>query len=221
MTGETKAIGTDDCIWLVHGHADLRNARGWRGIETLDAGGKTPEHILKSMRQTKVGWFLPQDRFPTDLYPAPDSLPGPHKKRVPQIFSNGFVMLSGESAEVLRSFDIGEGALYPVRLWHPDRTTPMPGEFFYLSQGNRKDAFLPELSDGFLRMSSPKLWQVHIGRPEKPQLFFSTGALAGPDIWWDKSIYGDFFISNRLKKALSKRALARDWRLMRCSVVAE
>ncbi|MBD8894307.1 hypothetical protein [Roseibium litorale] len=219
--GEAKTIGTDDCIWLVYGHADPRNGRAWRAIETLDAGGKTPEHILKSMRQTKVGWFLPQDCFPRDLYPHPGFYPTPHKRRVPQIFSNGFVMLSGESAEVLRSFDIGEGALYPVRLWHPDRTTPMPGEFFYLSQGNRKDAFLPELFEGYKLISSLKPWKISLGQPEKPQLFFSTGALAGPDIWWDKSIYGDFFISNRLKKALSKRALARDWRLMRCSVVAD
>jgi hypothetical protein len=215
---ETKASKTGDCIWLVHGHADLDNARGWAPAEEFENNGRTPEDILKSIRQSKVGWFLPQDRFPVNLFPSPDSQPGPHKRRVPQIFSNGFVMLSGESAAVLRSFDIGEGALYPVRLWHPDQTTPMPGEFFYLSQGNRKDAFLPDLSEGFDLISSSKPWQISLGRPKKPQLFFSAGALAGPDIWWDKSIYGDFFISNRLKVALSKCGLARDWRLMRCSV---
>ncbi|WP_152967570.1 hypothetical protein [Pannonibacter phragmitetus] len=215
---ETKASKTGDCIWLVHGHADPENVRPWLTPEALENRGRTPEPQLRAMRQSSVGWFLPRESFPTDCYPRPDSYPLAHKRRVPQIFSNGFVMLSGESAAVLRSFDIGEGALYPVRLWHPDQTTPMPGEFFYLSQGNKKNAFLPDLSEGFDLISSSKPWQISLGRPKKPKLFFSTGAFAGPDIWWDKSIYGDFFISNRLKLALSKRGLARDWRLMRCSV---
>ncbi|WP_141687901.1 hypothetical protein [Stappia indica] len=211
----------EPCIWLVQGHG-IVNARGWVPHEEFENGGKTPEPILEAMRLTKAGWFLPQDRFPTDNYPLPNSYPSAHEERVPQIFTNGFIFLAGESAEVVQSSDMGEGALYPVRLWHPDRKTLMPGEFFYLSQGNRKDAFLQERSDkeGIDAMSHGR-WLVRIVRARPPLLLFSESALRGPDIWWDKSIYKHFFISDRLKRALDQRHLSRDWHLVRCPVVLD
>lgn len=112
---------------------------------------------------------------------------------------------------------MGEGALYPVRLWHPDRETQVPGDFFYLSQGNKKDAFLRELSEGFDQMAQDML-SVHWRRPKPAKLVFSKEALGGPDLWWDETIYGDFFISDRLKRALDERGLSADWHLMRCSI---
>ena len=213
--------GPDPCIWLVQGHG-IVNSRGWVPREEFENGGRTPEPILEAMGQTEIGWFLPQDRFPTDNYPLPNSHPSAHEERVPQIFSNGFIFLAGESAEVVRSFDMGKGALYPVRLWHPDGKTPMPGEFFYLSQGNKKGAFLRERSDekGLDAMSQGR-WLVRVVRARAPRLLFSESALEGPDIWWDKSIYIHFFISDRLKRALDQRRLSRDWHLVRCPVVTE
>ncbi|WP_428697461.1 hypothetical protein [Stappia sp.] len=217
MSGQ-ETSGTEPCIWLVQGHG-IVNSRGWRSRETFENGGRTPEPILEAVRQTKVGWFLPQDRFPTDNYPLPNSHPSAHKRRVPQIFSNGFIFLAGESAEVVRSFDMGKGALYPVRLWHPDGKTPMPGAFFYLSQGNRKDALLLEKSVNLRQQPGSGRWRVSTARPQKPLAVFSGAALEGPDLWWDKLIVDDFFISDRLKRALDQRRLSRDWHLVRCPVV--
>lgn len=172
------------------------------------------------MRQTKVGWFLPQDRFPADNYPRPEHYPPAHEQPAPQIFSNGFIFLAGESAEVVRSFDMDEGALYPVRLWHPDGKTPMPGAFFYLSQGNKKDAFLLEKSVNLDQFALGR-WRVPRARRDKPLAVFSKAALEGPDLWWDKLIVDDFFISDRLKRALDQRHLSRDWHLVRCPVVLD
>lgn len=213
---------SEPCIWLVQGHDLSENVRAWRSAESFEHGGIEPEPVLKSMRQTKVGWFLPQDRFPADNYPRPEHYPPAHEQPAPQIFSNGFIFLAGESADVVRSFDMGEGAFYPVRLWHPDRKTLMPGEFFYLSQGNRKDAFLQERSDkeGIDAMSQGR-WRIDIVHSRPPLLFFSESALHGPDIWWDKSIYKHFFISDRLKRGLDQRRLSRDWHLTRCPVVLD
>ncbi len=221
MSGQA-AIGTEPCIWLVQGHDLSENGRAWRSAESFENGDIEPESVLKSMRQTAVGWFLPQERFPTDNYPRPNHYPPAHEQPAPQIFSNGFIFLAGESAKVVRSFDMGEGALYPARLWHPDGKTPMPGEFFYLSQGNKKDAFLRERSDdkGLDAMSQGR-WLVRVVRARAPRLLFSESVLEGPDIWWDKSIYIHFFISDRLKRALDQRCLSRDWHLVRCPVVTE
>ncbi|EFO30492.1 hypothetical protein TRICHSKD4_4084 [Roseibium sp. TrichSKD4] len=115
---------------------------------------------------------------------------------------------------------MGEGALYPVRLWHPDRETQVPGDFFYLSQGNKKDAFLRERSEGFDQMAQDML-SVHWRRPKPAKLVFSKEALGGPDLWWDETIYGDFFISDRLKSALDERDLSADWHFMRCPVISD
>lgn len=140
-----------------------------------------------------------------------------HRKRIPQIFSNGFYFVRSESAEILRRFDLGQGALYPTQLWHPDRKTPVPGECFYLSQGNRKDAFLLERSPEAERIPGDR-W-LPPPNPVGNELMFSEAALIGPDIWWDPKIAAYYFISNRLAQALKQARLARDWMLLRCPVI--
>ena len=209
------------CIWLVQGHYLPENARGWLPFEAPADSETVPEEILEAIRLTEHGHFLPREHFPTDNYPRKNDDEGAHRKRIPQIFSNGFIFVSKESANVLRHFDLGEGALYPVRLWHPDRVTPVPGEYFYLSQGNRKNAFLPEHSPNARKIYRDRdLWWP-VPNPEDDQLVFSIASLDGPDVWWDDRIMSYFFISDRLAQALLQAGIARDWQLLRCPVVAK
>ncbi|WP_420412806.1 hypothetical protein [Roseibium sp.] len=175
-----------------------------------------PEDILKSMGQSSVGWPLPQDRFPTDNYPRPGNYPAADEQPVPQIFSNDFTFLSEESAEAVSQFDLGEGALYPTRLWRSDRVTPMPGKFFYLNVASKKDTFLPEQSRGIKKLASGKLQVPRLAK--NLNLLFSKEALVGPDLWFQPMLMTNFFISNRLKQALDARKLSKDWMLTRCSV---
>ena len=95
----------------------------------------------------------------------------------------------------------------------------MPGEFFYLSQGNKKDALLLEKSVNLRQQPGTGRWHVSMARPQKPLAVFSRAALEGPDLWWDECIASDFFISDRLKRALDQRRLSKDWHLVRCPVV--
>ncbi|WP_269582887.1 hypothetical protein [Roseibium sp. Sym1] len=215
MTNNKK--NPDKYIWLVRGHKDPRNVRGWCSFETPEDTERTPKAELSAIRKTKAGLYLPASQFPKDNYPLPSDSVGAHLERVPQIFSSGFFFLSGESAEVLQKFDMGDGALHSTRLWCPDRKSRVPGEFFYLSQGNRKDGFLVELSPdakpfGKNRWTLPPI-------PSDDQLFFSERVLNGPDIWWDKSIASYFFVSDRLAIALREVGHAEDWHLLRCLVV--
>lgn len=205
------------CIWAVNGHNYF--SRGWLPFEADPATEDDPPDILEAVRLTKSGHFLPVERFPKNN--APRRGDRAHVERVPQIFSNGFIFIRKGSADILRQFDLGEGALYPTQLWYPDRVTPIDAEVFYLSQGNWKDAFLKDLSptaDEWPRLGKPSLW----GLPPIPKggdLVFSPEALTGPDIWFDKSITTYiFFISDRLAKALGEAGLAADWKLIRCAV---
>lgn len=213
----TDSESNAHCIWLVRGHGHTSNLRGWRPFEAPMDTESVPEEILEAMQLAKRGYFLPQDRFPTDNYPRRDDRPGAAHERIPAIFSNGFAFVTKASADVLRQFDMGDGALYPTRLWHRDKTTPVPGEFFYLNQGNVKDAFLLE--------RSPLARRTSIGtyttppNPTDDQLCFSTAALSGPDIWWDRQISFDFFISDRLARALREAKLSHDWMLLRCPII--
>lgn len=201
-------------IWLVRGHWE--NTRGWRPFEAPQETEKIPDEILAAMKLTSVGHFLPAERFPTDNYPRRNDNEGAHRKHQLQIFSNGFVFVSGKSADVLRRFDLGEGALYPTRLWHPDRVVRVPGEFFYLSQGNRKDAFLKERSPEARDWPGGRF--IPPSDPTADQLVFSKAALAGPDIWWDVKIAEYFFISDHLASALRQAGVSKDWQLLRCQV---
>jgi len=125
----------------------------------------------------------------------------------------------GESAGILKKFNLGEGALYPTRHWHPDRETRVQGKFYYLSQGNRKAAFLIERSPEVETFAADRWTLPPI--PSDDQLVFSDSVLAGPDIWWDKSIASYFFISSRIVQALRAESLAEDWHLLRCPVVEQ
>ena len=209
------------CIWLVQGHYLPENSRGWRPFEAYEHDDRSPANVVEAMRLTTTGHFLPRERFPTDNYPRKDDDQGAHRKRIPQIFCNGFIFVSKESADVLRHFDLGKGALYPTRLWYPDRVTPVSGEYFYLSHGNRKNAFLPERSPNARKVyKSQDLWTL-MPNPEDDQLAFSDIALEGPDVWWDERIMLYFFFSDRLAQALEQAGVARDWHLLRCPVLAK
>ncbi|MBO9427665.1 hypothetical protein J7444_23210 [Labrenzia sp. R4_1] len=216
----TEQTGPDDCIWMVRGHLSDANSRGWQPAELFEDNKIRAEEILKAIRQSKIGWQLSKDQFPKDNYPRPDNYPATDKQSVPQIFSSGFTFLSEESADVVGQFDLGDGALYPTRLWRSDRITPMPGRHFYLNVASKKDAFLPEQSLGAKDIGHGK-WLVPVLPRKDTELWFADIVLNGPDLWFDPKIIDNVFISDRLKQALDARKLSKDWMLTRCSVVVD
>lgn len=206
-----------ECVWCVRG-GDITNVRGWRSFEADEADNE-PEHILDAVRLINAGGVVEPKRFPADLKPM--KYDNAHRQRIPQMFSSGYLFVTQPSADILRLFDLGNGCLVPVRLWHPDRTTQVQGEFFYLNQGNRKDAFLPEMSpQAYKPYKSREVWRLP-PNPVNDQFTFSTAALGGPDMWWDERILRVFFISDRLAQALRAAKVARDWKLLRCPVVKD
>jgi hypothetical protein len=211
---ETASKQSGGPVWCVRGAEDSTHIRGWRSF-LADEADNEPESVLEVVRLSKRGHFVEPRRFPSDLKPM--RYGNAHRQRALQIFSSGYAFVSQPSADILRQFDLGNGNLVPVRLWHPDRKTQVPGEFFYLNQGNRKDAFLPDKSQAYKPYKARDVWRL-LPNPVDDQLVFSSSALEGPDIWWDERFLYYFFISNRLAMALKAAKVARDWGLLRCPI---
>ena len=69
--------------------------------------------------------------------------------RVKDFFAvDGFFCVKGKLAELLKEFDLGEGELVEFPIYEMDKTTRLPGPFYFLNFGSQKDCFLPEETKG-------------------------------------------------------------------------
>jgi hypothetical protein len=215
-----------DCIWLSNVYGESMSGRGFFPFSADKRGNGTTTADLGAIKRAERGEFLAPEEVPPDFFSLSDS--AAHRKAPLHIFTNGFLIITEESATVLRQFDLGECRLHPVRLWHPDRKTRFGTGHYVLNFASRKDAFLPD-------RSPLARYEAYINRPEsakgKPgfwmlppnegddQLVFSKAVLDGPDLWWEPSFFNLFFLSHRLAQALKAAKLAKHWRLFRCPVV--
>ncbi|MCW3781844.1 imm11 family protein [Defluviimonas salinarum] len=138
--------------------------------------------------------------------------------RLPHLFKlNGFLCVTEKAAAVLRAHDLGGGGLYPLELVRRDGVTPVPGQFWALNFGAKKNALSIEESrnihghpqHGF----SPELWA------KDDDIAVTPNALEGADIWGDELVDTGFFVSPKLGAALHKAGLAKAFHLMRCRIV--
>jgi len=124
-------------------------------------------------------------------------------------------------ADVLRRFDLGQGALYPVRVLEYDRETPVEGNYFHINFGNVKEAFLPEMSPTAQRRHDGiDIWK-RIVPAKNDEMAVRGTALTGPDIWIDPRFYNAFFLRGCLVQALKAAKLTRGLWLSRCRVIKD
>lgn len=166
------------------------------------------------------GEALPAECFPSEIFATKPPRGAGHK--LPHLFSDAsFWVVSDAAAAVLRSFDLGAGNLYPVRVLEMDRQTPVGGAWFCLNFGNRKDGLLPQHS---IRMydtyvyGGAKAWMI----PKKlvdGDLAVGSAVRGGADIWIDPIAADAFFVSDQLGKALKKAKLDKSFHLKSCRVL--
>lgn len=152
----------------------------------------------------------------------------PHFERAKDVFFIGaFLGVKGKVAEVLSKFDFGaRGGLIPYTIYEADEKTPLPGPFYLVNFGPRKNCFLAEASTNIEKISGshqsdPVLWSLRCLRDG--DIAVSPAALAGADLWMCPAItQGCIFMSHRLVEAL-RAALSdadfADFELHRCRVV--
>jgi len=206
-----------DCIWLSNVYGDSMSLRGFRSMRP-DHDGKNPDpRTVAAITKAKRGELLPAEDVPTDFFAVAHW--ADHRKAPLDIFTNGFLIITEESAAVLRQFDLGACRLHPVRLWHPDRKTRFGTGHYVLNFASRKDAFLPDRSPRMKRVPlTPDRWSPPTNLQDN-EFGFTKAALHAPDLWWDRRIVYGFFLSHRLAQALKAAKLAKHWRLFRCPVV--
>lgn len=215
-----------DCIWLSNVYGESMSGRGFFPFSADKRGNGTAAADIDAIRRAKRGELLGPEEVPSDFFSL--SASAAHRKAPLHIFTNGFLIITEDSASVLRQFELGECRLHPVRLWHPDRKTRFGAGHYVLNFASRKDAFLPDRSPLATYASyivqpdwshgKPGFWSPPPNEADD-QLVFSKAALDGPDLWWDPNFTRSFFLSQRLAQALKAAKLAKHWRLFRCPVV--
>jgi hypothetical protein len=142
-------------------------------------------------------------------------------------FIGAFLGVKGRVAEVLSKFDFGAGGgLVPHTIYEADEKTPLPGPFYIVNFGPRKDCFLPGASTniekiGVHHQTGQTLWSLLYLKDG--DVAVSPAALVGSDLWMCPGIsQGRIFMSHRIVEAL-RTALSdadfADLELHRCRVV--
>ena len=174
---------------------------------------------IEAINLLKAGKSVPEDMCPREIW-AGETAKVPD--RLPDLFlANAYPIVSERAANVLRQFELGGGALYPVdRVFQRDRLTPISGTFFCWIFGNTKAAFAAEQSQEARPFAGPNSgrWKMPFVHKDD-QLAVSQMALGGPDVWVDPTLFKSVFVSGRAGEALDQAGLRRAFRLFRCRVI--
>ena len=115
-----------------HGEMSLEEEKFWGNI---------------GRNRYKAGFHLSGDERPKEFAPWRSFSPASNHL-LPDCFqAQWFYCISERFANVLRGFDLGEGSLDPVTFYRKDRKTALPGPYYLLNFGCRKNALVPEQSN--------------------------------------------------------------------------
>ena len=158
------------------------------------------EHGIQCGSRNDAGEPLGPECFPEEIWLEDEAR---KTATLPDIcFATSFWFVSSRCAEVMNKFDLGSGALYPVKVLQNDRVTPVGSGWFCLNFGNVKHSFLPEQSSNVRPVPGgayrPK---ASVGDGD---LAFSAEAASGADIWLDPLLRGIICLSDPLVTALSE-----------------
>jgi len=184
-----------------------------------DVVAEDAQRAIETLNLLKAGKPVPAEMCPKRIWGGETA---EWINGTPDLFlANTYPIVSERSAEVLRQFDLGGGALYPVdEVLQKDRTTPIAGPFFCWVFGNSKSAFAASESPEARPFAGPNSgrWKMPFVHKDD-QLAVSAAALGGPDVWVDPTLFKSVFVSGRLGDALDGAGLRRAFRLTRCRVV--
>jgi hypothetical protein len=144
--------------------------------------------------------------------------------RVKDLFAvDGFFCVKGKLAELLKRFDLGNGELVEFPIYEMDKTTRLPGPFYFLNFGSQKDCFLPGESKNARMLVRNKEAGVEIWKrpiePEDGDIAVSASALDGADIWIDPKLNSVIFMSGPLHDAIEAAKLGIDFRFSKARIV--
>ena len=175
---------------------------------------------IEGEKRNERGEFVPADMCPARVWLEEDEEDRPD---VHDMFSaEGQWIVSARVAEILRKFDHGNGALYPVAdgFFRSDNTTPIPGDYFSWIFGNAKRAFLEAHSPTARAMSGGgRDWCNFPMTMSDGAIAVSHAAVAGPSVWVDPLLFKSIFVSGELGNELDSAGLRNALRLYKCRLI--
>ncbi len=200
-------------IWISYAMMSVSSIKGFEADVVLN----DRKRAIEAMKRNRLGEVQPDELFPKEAYAKYKDKK--EKKQHDLFMAGGFWTVSSDCAAVLRQFELGEGKLYPVKLFQHDRTTPVEGEYFCLNFGAQKTAVLPFQSP---RIRKPHenndIWEPPLAMQDN-DIAISASALDGPDIWMDTQLEDAFFVSDPLAQALRAEKVSRAFKLRKCIVI--
>jgi hypothetical protein len=139
-------------------------------------------------------------------------------------YAGGFLAVKGRLAEALKTVNLGKGGLVAFRMYQEDLVTPEPGEFFIINFSEPKDSFVGEQSKNasprryFNKRKNVQEWSIKFA-VEDGDIAVTAAALEGPDLWYEKKISRDIFMSDALVTAIRKAGVTMDLLLTECRIV--
>ena len=214
-----------DHIWLSTSLARIEPDISVRA----DIAESNVDLTIKAITMNRKGQPISQDMCPKRIwarakFDQQDGEKYPSRTTVPDLFTaQGYVIVSARVADIMRQFNLGEGALYPVTegVFQDDNETQIDGEYFTWNFGNTKTTFLEQYSPRVEAMSSPseRDWCLIDTWQADDDIAVSSAALSGPDVWVDPILFKSIFLSGPLGDALVGASLKEPLYLVRCRVI--
>ncbi len=220
-----------DEIWVssVRNNSQLGNKLGIRekhygqdwAPPQFEMGRSTETHLNNVMRASR-GEKLSREEFIEAAY----VFEAKNWSRVNDLFwIDGFLSVKGKLAELLKGFDLGSGELVEFPIYEIDKTTQLPGPFYFLNFGAQKDCFLPEQTNGARLVVRNEEKGIEVWRApndaEDGDIAVSTSALQGADLWIDPKLRGKIFMSGGLHDAIEAAKLKIDFRFSKTRILPE
>ncbi|MDA8747666.1 hypothetical protein N9M66_05600 [Litoreibacter sp.] len=184
---------------LEHGYPDAPTIEDWSRANSRNLEGEV----------------LDQSFFPTKIF---HDRPEDFKGRIPPIVTNNTIYVNEKLADVLKSVNLGQGALYPLQAFQHDRITPIEEILFSLNIGNAKETVVVEKSKNIQQpWPGVDVYAKKISIADD-DLVVTKNCLEGSDIWADPRFFSAFFFSDNLMKKLQKAELKNALRPLRCQV---
>ena len=159
------------------------------------------------------GESLGSECFPSQIFPKQGASEKAYNPLPDTFFAGSFWVVSGEVADVMRGFDLGEGHLHPVEISGKGLEKESSKPWFCLNFGNLKSAFLAEKSTGYDLWPGDR-WSPRLGVEIETML--SRDAAVGPDIWIDGTVANAFFLSGPLGDAINATNAGKHFHLIAC-----
>ena len=200
-----------DAVWFSRA---MKHPTNQRPI-TSEIAENDLQRAIEISKFNALGKPLDASFFPSEVFGARHSLERHYQ--LPDLFRAGaFWVISDAAANVLRQFDLGKGAFYPVRVLKKDRQTPIKDGWFCINFGNARPLVIPAQSP-VLRPGPQDRYNFSVTLGDD-ELSVSAEALQPPDIWVDPQLWDNFFVSHRLREALRKAKLSKSFFLTRCRI---